>query len=92
MGHWEVRRGDLVCLKAGGPIMTVRKVRSNWGTPVAECSWVEDDATRNKAFTTDFLEHITHSEIGVALTFLRKRRGLGMDLSGILSFLSGKYR
>jgi uncharacterized protein YodC (DUF2158 family) len=44
----NLKTGDVVQLKSGGPIMTIRKIDGEWVT----CDWFDDDGKANqKQFT-----------------------------------------
>ena len=39
-----LKTGDVVCLKSGGPSMTIGRLgKRDDGTEVAYCSWIDDD-------------------------------------------------
>lgn len=37
----EIKAGDVVQLKSGGPLMTVNTVGDNYGTKTAWCAWFD---------------------------------------------------
>lgn len=55
----EIRVGNLVRHKSGGPIMLVSSLLRDWGRPpFAECVWVEDGKRRYNKFQLDSLQTV----------------------------------
>lgn len=46
----EIRPGDVVQLRSGGPNMTVTAVEDHYGTPSAWCVWFEKNKNHNGTF------------------------------------------
>lgn len=56
------KKGDLVRLKSGGPVMTVQFIRDGYEL-VAECTWFVGDNTKTGSFSGDSLEKIEPGEL-----------------------------
>lgn len=46
----EIKKGELVVLKSGGPTMTVTSVGDHWGEQTAWCSWFDGKKPENATF------------------------------------------
>lgn len=46
----ELRQGDVVSLRSGGPRMTVRRVLDAVAWPCAECDWFDGHAVAKDTF------------------------------------------
>lgn len=55
MDH-EIKAGDVVTLKSGGPLMTVDSVGDNWGTQSAWCTWFDGKKQANHVFPVTSLK------------------------------------
>jgi uncharacterized protein YodC (DUF2158 family) len=46
----EIKEGDVVVLKSGGPKMTVTSVGDHYGTPTGWCAWFDGKKQCNGTF------------------------------------------
>ena len=46
----QIRPGDLVRLKSGGPLMTVDSLFEDWEAVTAECFWFEGTTIKRNRF------------------------------------------
>ena len=47
----QIKAGDVVMLRSGGPDMTVTAVGDQYGTPTAWCSWFDGKKQCNATFS-----------------------------------------
>ncbi len=52
----EIKVGDTVQLKSGGPLMTVDSVSDHHGTLSAICTWLKDGKKMNNRFSITSLK------------------------------------
>ena len=48
--HAELKSGDVVRLKSGGPVMTAERVFDRVPRPFAHCAWFDGRAALHRAF------------------------------------------
>lgn len=53
----ELKAGDVVQLKSGGPKMTVTGVGDRYGTLTASCTWFVDTKLEHGNFPVNSLQH-----------------------------------
>jgi uncharacterized protein YodC (DUF2158 family) len=46
--YWQIKPGDVVQIKSGGPRMTVASVSDLDGLPTVVCEWFDDRRSANK--------------------------------------------
>jgi uncharacterized protein YodC (DUF2158 family) len=51
----QIKKGDIVMVKSGGPHMTVTNVGDHWGTPTAWCTWFEKAKKHDDTFDVEAL-------------------------------------
>lgn len=68
----EFKPGDLVKLKSGGPLMTVKGIGTQGGKPHVLVVWFEQHTERNGTFMPETLEAATKSR-AASLTPSRNR-------------------
>jgi len=56
----EIKAGDVVQLKSGGPEMTVNFVENDGGGEVAACSWFIKDKRQDGRFAVTSLKLVSH--------------------------------
>jgi uncharacterized protein YodC (DUF2158 family) len=52
----EIKVGETVRLKSGGPLMTVEKIESFQGVQKASCVWFDQNTAKEQWFTCSSLE------------------------------------
>ena len=57
----EIKKGDVVQLKSGGPEMTVNFVENSYGVQEAACSWFIKDKKESSRFPVETLKLVTPS-------------------------------
>lgn len=57
----QIKKGDVVQLKSGGPKMTVEKIEPWNGEQRAWCLWFDGKKKTNGVFSLESLEHTTES-------------------------------
>jgi uncharacterized protein YodC (DUF2158 family) len=72
----ELKPGDIVQYRSGGPKMTVTSVGTILGVLRAWCTWSEGGETQNTVFPVESLERVDSimTQIKAALSRLRRRK------------------
>ncbi len=55
MSH-KIKKGDVVCLKSGGPEMTVEKIEQKTEGEAAHCSWFSRNTRQTEYFDIETLK------------------------------------
>jgi uncharacterized protein YodC (DUF2158 family) len=58
----EIKAGDTVRVKSGGPLMTVSSVEDEYGIMTAYCSWFTGARSEKDKFPVTVLVHVNPSE------------------------------
>lgn len=53
----KIKKGDVVQLRSGGPVMTVDDIESENGVETAYCSWFIGSKRQNDSFLVESLEN-----------------------------------
>jgi uncharacterized protein YodC (DUF2158 family) len=54
----EIKAGDIVQLKSGGPVMTVTWVADEYGVMTASCTWFDGKKKSDATFPVTSLKHV----------------------------------
>ena len=67
----EIKAGDTVRVKSGGPIMTVSSVQDKWGTLTAYCNWFDGGRSEQGDFPVTVLIHAEPTKSGASIRVSR---------------------
>jgi len=59
----QIAAGDVVQLKSGGPLMTVRWVQDDYGTETAYCNWFDNNKENGAKYLPAQLRKVSDDDL-----------------------------